>query len=198
MLRQAECKNPPTENNCLFCDEVGTESTPLHEAMTPRITNRVRQCALKLQDQTLIAQLSHSDLVAQEAKYHANCLVKLYNASNRNTEENEKDNFDRVSHGIALVELKGYIEDTKLNVKDIAPVFKLADRPQLYSDRLVELGVKITGRIHSTDLKNRILSYMPGLQAYTEGRHVLLSFNDDVGMRCEMYAWTIVMMKPFV
>ena len=68
-----------------------------------------------------------------------------------------------------------------MNVKDIAPVFKLADLLQLYSDRLVELGVKITGRIHSTDLKNRILAYMPGLQAYKQGRHVLLSFNDDVG-----------------
>ena len=119
MLRQAECRNPPKENNCFFCGEVGTEATPLHEAMTPRITHRVRQCALKLQDHKLIAKLSHSDLVAQEAKYHANCLVKLYNASNRKTEEDEKENFDRVSHGIALVELMGYTEDTKLSVKDI-------------------------------------------------------------------------------
>ena len=74
MLRQAECTNPPKENDCFFCGEVGTEATPLHEAMTPRITQRVRQCALKLQDRNLIAQLSYCDLVAQEAKYHAGQL----------------------------------------------------------------------------------------------------------------------------
>lgn len=183
MLRQAECTNPPKESNCFFCGEVGTEATPLHEAMTPRITHRVRQCALKIQDQKLIAQLSHSDLVAQEAKYHTNCLATLYNASKRKTEEGEKENFDSVSHGIALAELIGYIEDTKLSVtvNDIAPVFKLADLLKLYTDRLVELGVEITGRIHSTDLKNRILANMPGLQAYKQGRDVLLSFSDDVG-----------------
>ena len=175
--------NPPKENDCFFCGEVGTEATPLHEAMTPRITQRVRQCALKLQDQKLIAQLSHCDLVAQEAKYHANCLVKLYNASNRKTEEDKKENFNGVSHGIAFAELIAYIEDKKFSVtvNDIAPVFKLADLVKLDTERLVELGVETTWRIHSTDLKNRILANMPGLQAYKEGPDVLLSFNDDVG-----------------
>ena len=181
MLRQAEIRAPLGEMKCFFCDEVGTDAIPLHEAMTPRITNRVKHCAFKLQDQKLIAKLSQCDLVAQEAKYHANCLVKLYNASSRKTEEGETQNSDRVSHGLALVELLGYIEDVKLNSKDIAPIFKLTDLVQLYTNRLVELGVKITGRIHSTDLKNRILANMPGLQAYKQGRDVLLSFNDDVG-----------------
>ena len=39
--------------------------------MNPRITQRVKQCALKLQDQTFIVQLSPGDLVAQEANYHS-------------------------------------------------------------------------------------------------------------------------------
>ena len=77
MLRHAACNNPPKENSCFFCGEPGTEATPLHEAMTPRLTHRVRQCALKLQDQHLIAKLSHNDLVALGAKYHGNCLVRL-------------------------------------------------------------------------------------------------------------------------
>ena len=68
-----------------------------------------------------------------------------------------------------------------MSVKDIAPVFKLVDLLQLYTDRLVELGVEITGRVHSTHLKNRILANMPELHAYKHGRDVLLSFNDDVG-----------------
>ena len=56
-----------------------TEAVPLHDAMTPNITQRVRICALKLQDQNVIAKLCPGDLVAQQAKYHSQCLVKLYN-----------------------------------------------------------------------------------------------------------------------
>ena len=63
-----------------------TEAVPLHDAMTPKITQRVRICALTLQDRNVIAKLCPGDLVAQEAKYHSQCLVKLYNASSRKTE----------------------------------------------------------------------------------------------------------------
>ena len=82
--------------------------------MTPGITQRVNKCAVKLHDQKLIAQLCPDDLVAQEVKYHSHCLVKLYNASNRNVEKGKKENTDGVSHGIALVELIGYIEETRM------------------------------------------------------------------------------------
>ena len=41
-----------------------------------------------------------------------------------------------------------------MSAKDVVPIFKLADLPQLYTDRLIELGVDIIGRIHSTYLKN--------------------------------------------
>ena len=40
-----------------------------------------------------------------------------------------------------------------MSTKDVVPVFKLADLLQLYTDRLIELGVDITGRIHSTYLE---------------------------------------------
>ena len=107
--------------------------------------------------------------------------MKLYNASNRKVEEGKRYNTDGVSHGIALVELIGYIEERKMSEKDVAPIFKLTDLLQLYTDRLIELGVDVTGRIHSTDLKNRILANVPGLNAYKQGRDVMLSFYDDIG-----------------
>jgi hypothetical protein len=178
MRRQATCSD---DCKCFFCGEARTETVPLHEVMTLRITQRVKQCALKLQDQKLIAQLCHGDLVAQETKYHSPCLVKLYNACIRKVEKGKHENSDGVSHGIALVELIGYIQDTKMSVRDVAPIFKLTDLLQLYTDRLIELGVDITGRIHSTDLKNRILANVPGLNAYKEGRDVMLGFDDDIG-----------------
>ena len=107
----------------------------------------------------------------------------MYNISNRKTEEDKKENFNGVSHGVALAELIACIEDKKysVTVNDMAPVFKLADLVKLDTERLVELGVETTGRFHSTNLKKRILTNMPGLQGYKEGRDVLLSFNDDVG-----------------
>lgn len=61
----------------------------------------------------MIAMLSAGDLVALEAKYHTHCLVKMYNTSRRNIEEDREENTDGVAHGLALVELIGYIEEVK-------------------------------------------------------------------------------------
>lgn len=180
--RQFSRDDIPSQGDiCFFCDEVATQLAPLHDAMMPKLTYRVKQCALKLQDQELIAKLSSGDLVAQDAKYHAPCLVKLYNAASRLTEVGRQGNTDGVSHGIALVELLGYIEDTKMADQSVAPIFKLSDLLKLYTDRLRNLGVEVTGRIHSSDLKDRILANVPGIRAYKQGRDILLSYDDDVG-----------------
>uniref|UniRef100_UPI00358E794D uncharacterized protein isoform X2 n=1 Tax=Myxine glutinosa TaxID=7769 RepID=UPI00358E794D len=180
--RQFSRKDLPSQGDvCFFCDEVATERASLHDAMMPKLTYRVKQCALKLQDQELIAKLSSGDLVAQDAKYHAPCLVKLYNAASRKTAVVRQRNTDGVSHGIALAELLGYIEDTKMVEQSVAPMFKLSDLLRLYTDRLRHLGVEVTGRIHSSDLKDRILANVPGIRAYKQGRNVLLGFDDDVG-----------------
>ena len=74
MRRQATRREILTEECCFFYDKVGTEAAPLHDAMTPKITQRVRIYALKLQDQKLIAKICPGDLVAQEAKYHSQCM----------------------------------------------------------------------------------------------------------------------------
>ena len=169
------------QNTCFLCEEPETDSFPLHNAMTPQITRRVTQCALKTQNQKIIAMLSAGDLVALEAKYHTHCLVKFYNSSRRSIDEDRFENTDGVAHGMALVELIGYIEDVKSSDVSRAPIFKLADLIQLYTDRVKELGVDVTGRIHSTHLKDRILANVPGLQAHKQGRDVMLSYQDDIG-----------------
>ena len=38
----------------------------------------------------------------------------------------------------------------------------------------------MSGRVHSTDLKERLLANVPGLQAHKKGRDILLAFNDEV------------------
>ena len=64
----------------------------------------------------------------------------------------------------------------------VATIFKLSNLVKLYSGRLRELGVDVTGRIHSSHLKDRILAYLPGIRAYRQGREVVLSFDNDVGL----------------
>ena len=85
---------------------------------------RVRQCALKLQDKPLLAKLSAGDLIAQEAKYHTQCLASLYNKA-RDTKLQEP-NVDDVNHGIAFAELVSYIEEIRMD-NLVSPVFKLTD-----------------------------------------------------------------------
>ena len=84
--------------------------------------------------------------------------------------------------GIALAELLSYIEETRNESTSSIPVFKLADLAKLYTSRLKQLGVNISGRIHTTDLKNQILSNIPDMQAHRQGRDILLAFNKDIGL----------------
>jgi len=76
---------------------------------------KVRKCAIDLQDSILLAKLSARDLVSQDAVYHSKCLVSLYNRA-RSTQSSYSD-FELVDsgkqlHGIVLAELIAYIEET--------------------------------------------------------------------------------------
>ena len=55
----------------------------LHEASTFQIDRRVRESAALLGDTLLLARLSMGDMVALEAKYHAKCLLALYNRARK-------------------------------------------------------------------------------------------------------------------
>lgn len=138
---------------------------------------RVRECATILQDQKLLAKLS--DLVAIEAKYHPACLVSLYNRARTTTKETEHGETDSLE-GIALAELVMYIEEARID-EDVLPIFKLADLASMYTNRLQQLGIDLQDRVHTTRLKERILAMVPDLQAYKQGRDVLLVYEDDVG-----------------
>jgi len=70
--------NKSHELACFFCGET-SEQSDLHEVATFEVDARVRNCAHILQDSELLAKLSSSDMIAIEAKYHARCLVRLYN-----------------------------------------------------------------------------------------------------------------------
>ena len=119
---------------CFFCGE-DNSSAQLHGAYTvgdDSMDDRVRKCAVRLGDKQLLAKLSAGDLVTQEAKYHAKCLVSLYNKANDSNSDQKDSHMKNIGHGIALAELVLYINDTR-NSQDIATVFKLHDLADLYN-----------------------------------------------------------------
>ncbi|KAG0712743.1 hypothetical protein GWK47_002027 [Chionoecetes opilio] len=58
---------------------------------------------------------------------------------------------------------------------------KLSDVANLYKTRLEQLGATVTNRIHTTRLKDRLLSVLPDLRAHSQGRDTLLLFEKDIG-----------------
>ena len=73
-----------TENKTICVSSVKSLtslSNPLHEAMTKIISEGVKRCAVKVLDERLLSKVFSGDLVASEVKYHAKCLVALYNAA---------------------------------------------------------------------------------------------------------------------
>lgn len=128
---------------------------------------RVRKCAIQLQDRVLLAKLSTGDLIFQEAVYHSNCLVTLYNKAQRFS-ENTEGGEEKLHQGIALAQLVAYIEETRAESVDTIPVFKLSELTQMYSTRLQQLGGDASTRVHSTNLKDRILENVPELQPHRQ------------------------------
>lgn len=164
---------------CFFCDKPAADGASwTRKASTFGLDINVRKAAMKLQDQTLLAKLSSGDLIAQEAKYHQPCLLSLYNRA-RGTKTTEESGVNNMNTALAFAELVSYIEDTRMD-STIAPIFKLSVLVRLYTTRLEQLGTDVTGRVHSTDLKKRILAYFPDMEAHKQGRDVVLISNEDV------------------
>ena len=169
--RQAKGKD---DHLCPFCEKPASPSEPLHEAMTKNIGERIKRCATKLLDEKLLAKVSSGDLIASEAKYHAKCLVAFYNAAAQSKMSEKSDDKSMEKHyARAFAELLAFIEETLANREEQTPVFKLSDLVQLYKDRLVQLKV-ISPSVHSTRIKDRILAHFPELQAFKEGRDILM------------------------
>ena len=88
---------------------------------------------------------------------------------------------ERQLHGITFSEVVTYIDEMTIYSPEKKFVFKLSDLNKLYCKRLKELSLDMQGRVHSTRLKNRILSHFPGMKSYDDGREVLLGFDANIG-----------------
>ena len=165
---------------CIFCDKTSDHSKDtLHKASTFELDFKVRKCATDLQDTKLLAKLAGGDLIAIDALYHTKCLLNLYDRAKQaaNNQSKGTDN-EQSLKAIAFAQLLQYIEEFR-DSEECAPVFNLMDLSKLYSARLHELGVN--SEVHSTRLKEKIISAIPDLTANHQGRNVVFLFNRDIG-----------------
>ena len=81
----------------------------------------------KIFDKQLLAKVSSGDLVASEAKYHAKCLVALYNAAARAKTSEQNDNCEgglaEISCARKFAELAAFIEDALVEREEQTPIF---------------------------------------------------------------------------
>jgi hypothetical protein len=175
---QSHPKSTDLYTACFFCNEPAG-SAGLHKASTYNIDGNVRACALKVGDSALLTKLAAGDMIAIDAVYHHDCLRSLYNRA-RQAIPKGIDGEDSCLHGIAFAELVAFLEDMN-SAEENAPVFKLADIAELYKARLEQLGMTVENRIHTTRLKDRLLSVLPDLRANSQGRDTLLSFENAIG-----------------
>lgn len=56
----------------------------------------------------------------------------------------------------------------------------MSDLSKLYHDRLGQLGIVSNSRIHSTRLKNKLLTHFPDLSPQSHGKEVLLVFDEHI------------------
>ena len=122
-------------------------------------------------------------MVNQEAKYHNDYLIDLYKRANAAQLHGSFTESERQLHGngIAFSELVTYIEEMVTHSSDTNFFFKLSDLTKLYSQSLETLEITLQNRIHSTRLKNRILSQFPDMNCFPDGREVIMVFNGDIG-----------------
>ncbi|CAE1246963.1 unnamed protein product [Acanthosepion pharaonis] len=167
---------------CFFCEEEDVISN-LQEGMTERLNENLNQCARTLNDGKLLAKLSGGDIVALEIKYHFCCLQKLYNAERsylNSLEKAESSDPGKDLYPVAFSELVIYIMDSKVTNTEAAPVvFRLAGLASLYKLRLEQLGLD-SPNVHSTRLKEQLLTRIPELVAHKKGRDILLVFKADI------------------
>ena len=109
-----------------------------------------------------------------EVKYHARCLVSLYNKVRSLQATSTNEYFS--NEGIAIAQVVDYIQAEQ--EKSDKPVL-LSKLSKLYQQKLKDLGMS-QQRINSHHLKNRMLALCPELKSYQEGKYVYLASDHDV------------------
>lgn len=169
-----------SQPGCFFCDGVNGE---LHKAATHDLDYRVRSTAEQIGDSKLLTKLATGDMVAIDAVYHLKCLNSFYNLS-RSRKRKSAGHCKTKSNknSLAFAEVVSYIEEEiTQSAHDQKIVFKLSDLKQLYNEHLENFGEDSSVPIHSSRFTQRLLHYLPYLEAHNSKCGTLLSLKKDIG-----------------
>ena len=140
--------------------------------------HNIRAMITELGETKLMTRMVGGDLIASEAKYHLQCLVKLrnqYRSLSRKLNQNSENTDEKMNESRAFIELTNYI---KKAVESGINLFKLTEIHSLYISRLKELGVE--KQVNKTRLKISLLEDFSEAQEQHDGRHTLLIFKEGM------------------
>jgi len=165
-------------NNCLFC-EMGSKEGELHQILTFDADVNIRAMVTELQDTKLLSQIGTEDLIAKEAKYHLNCLVRIrnrYRSYQRKKQEKEQVIVnEKTIECRVFVELTTYIEKA---VESGTLLFRLADLHSLYVDRLSDFSIHKS--VNKTRLKTELLNLFSKAQEHCVGKSTAIVFKQGM------------------
>lgn len=166
-------------DKCFFCNG---DQGAMRKVCTFEIDQKIRKCALEVNDTVLLAKPSAGDLISKEAQHHLDCLSALYYKASALNSVCTSDPDLSQAHGIALGEIIAYIEEAHHQPEsESCPVHKLSDLAKLYNDRINSIYKSTPSKVNTTHLKDRILTRIPYLEAHRQGRDVLLVDKDTIG-----------------
>ena len=138
----------------------------IRKARTDNIGARAKECATKLCDSKLMAELELSDMHELDAQYHRNCLVVYNWACNADSKVKScsSSSSEVSAEPLALAELVAYIN--KQSEKIQAPMFKLSDFANIYDAKLQQVSSdsESSSKANSTRLKVKLLELVPNLK----------------------------------
>ena len=162
---------------CLFCEH--TEGV-LHECSTFQLDQNLKDMANAMHDTVLLDKLCSGDVIAQELRYHLDCLTTFrnrYRSSVRQDSSREMNEEKEQLEARCFAELVSHVTD---RLGDGQYIFKLQELHTLYETRRKDLGVE--GNVNRTRLKDQLLNHYQGqCQEQSSGRNRILVFREGLG-----------------
>ena len=105
---------------CIFCNKVTKSSGKdkreyLGSLEVESSEVKIKEAAVKLQDNVLLAKISGQDLIAKEVKFHHSCRKAYLNKAQR--PETNKEKTPQVSHQVAFEIVKSYVKQTLVDIQ---------------------------------------------------------------------------------
>ena len=124
---------------------------------------------------------------AIEAKYRPSCLCKLYSRAAYLQRSGSNINEHAVTYETVLSETIDFTRK-ELKKSETAPVFMLSELKQMFISAYYRYTVTNI-ELHSTRMKEQLLSWIPDLQAHKRGKKIVLT-PDDVATETILAAFS--------